>query len=70
MKSRLIHDHRIVAIDTYRRGLEHDAPPSALEEFAPHFGTDTLVSAREQEVEQRLALVLGDVVAIPLRKRK
>ena len=28
------------------------------------------MAAREQEVEQRLALVLGDVVAIPLRERK
>lgn len=62
------HNHSIIAIQAYRGGLKHDATPSALKQLSPYLSADTVVAPRQQQVQECFSLILGDIIAIPLRK--
>lgn len=62
--------HSIISIDPDTWLLNHDAPPPALQQLPPHFRTNALVTPRKQQIQQRLPLILSDVVPVPLRKRQ
>ena len=64
------HHHRVVAIDAYSRRLDHDTPSPSLKQFPSYLRANAPVTSCEQQVEQRLSLVLSDIVSVSLRKGK
>lgn len=67
----LVDQHGVVAVQRRSLRLDRDdAPPPAGQELSPDFRADLVVSVGEQEVQQDLPLIFGDLVPVPLRERQ
>lgn len=63
-----VDEHSIVPVQRGVLRLDGDAAAPPGQELAPDLRADLVVAVGEQEVQQGLALVLGDLVPVPLRE--
>lgn len=66
----LVHLHRVIPIKRWPCLLQRDTPSTPCKELSPDLRGNLVVPVAQEEIQQSLSLVFGDVVLVPLGKSK